>query len=75
MEIFADQIKRQLEIRNGSAIDHCAITDEELQRIWLLDEMDREKKIAQFAKEHGLYLTFYREGMCAIFEIRPNDSL
>jgi hypothetical protein len=44
MEIFADQIKRQLEIRNGSAIDHCAITDEELQRIWLLDEMGSRKK-------------------------------
>jgi len=50
--------------------DHCAITDEELQRIWPIDEMDREKKIAQFAKNYGLHLTFYRQGMCAIFEIR-----
>jgi len=68
MEILAGQIKDQLEFRDGSGIHHCAIPEEELQRIWPLNEMDRERKIAQFAKEHGLRLTFYRHGMCAIFE-------
>jgi hypothetical protein len=29
---------------------------------------DRERKIAQFAKDYGLHLTFYTQGMCAIFE-------
>jgi len=66
MEILAGQIKRQLEIRNE--IRHCAIGEEELQRIWPLNEMDRERKIAQFAKDYGLHLTWYSHGMCAIFE-------
>jgi len=69
MEILAEQIRRQLEIQNE--IYHCAILEEELQRIWPLNEMDRERKIAQFAKDNGLHLTFYRQGMCAIFETKP----
>jgi len=69
MEILAEQIKRKLEIRNR--IHHCAISDEELQRIWPLNEADRERKIAQFANDYGLHLTFYRQGMCAIFEMKP----
>ena len=32
------------------------------------DEPDREAKIAQFAKEYGFRLRFYRMGMCAIFD-------
>ena len=72
MEILAEQIRRQFEIRNGT-IHHCAILDEELQCIWPLNEMDRERKIAQFAKDYGLYLTFYRPGMCAIFENKPAE--
>jgi hypothetical protein len=70
MELLADQIKRQLEIRDGNrnGIYHCAISEEELQRIWPINEIDREKKIAEFAKDYGLHLTFYRQGLCAIFE-------
>ena len=67
MEILAEQIKRQLELQNGTGIYHCAILEDELQCIWPLNETDREKKIAQFAKEYGFRLTFYRQGMCAIF--------
>jgi len=70
MEILAEQIKRKLQIRNGT-IHHCAISEEELQRIWPLNEIDRERKIAQFAKDYGLCLTFDRRGMCAIFENKP----
>ena len=69
MEILADQIKRKLEMQNE--IDHCGISEEELQRIWPLNEMDRERKIAQFAKDYGLELTFYRQGLCAIFKKEP----
>jgi hypothetical protein len=58
MEILAEQIRRQLELRQGSAIQHCAIGEQELQRIWPLNEMDRERKIAQFAKDYGLHLTW-----------------
>ena len=68
MEILAEQINRALELRAGTAIQHCGVSDEELQRIWPLNEVDRERKIAHFAEEHGLMLTWYNEGTCAIFE-------
>ena len=76
MEILAEQIKRKLEIRDGmrNGIYHCAIGEEELQHIWPLNEMDRERKIAQFAKDYGLHLTWYSQGMCAIFENKPAAS-
>jgi len=67
MEILAEEIKRQLEIPNGM-IHYCGVGEEGLQRIWPLNEMDRERKMAQFAKDNGLHLTFYRPGLCAIFE-------
>jgi hypothetical protein len=70
VEILAGRIKRELEIRNGthSAVYHCAVLEDELQRIWPLNATDRERKIAQFAEEHGLHLTFYWQGLCAVFE-------
>ena len=73
MEILAEQIKRQLEIRDGmrNGIHHCAVGEEELQRIWPLDEENRKAKIEQFAKEYGFQLSFYKEGLCAIFEKQP----
>jgi hypothetical protein len=73
MEILAEQIKDELELRNGSGIYHCAIAEEELQRLWPLNEMDRERKIAQFAKDYGLHLTWYSHGICAIFERKPPE--
>jgi hypothetical protein len=71
MEILARQIKSGLETQTG--MRHCAIGEEELERIWPLNEMDRERKIAQFAKNYGLQLTYYRQGLCAIFEKEPPD--
>jgi len=41
MELLAEQIKRQVEIRYG--IYHCAISAEKLRRIWPINEMDRER--------------------------------
>ena len=46
---------------------HCAVYENELIRIWPLDEKDREAKLAQFAKEYGFRLAFYKPGLCAIF--------
>ena len=54
---------------------HCAIYEKELQRIWPLNDKDRKAKIAQFAKQHGLRLGFYREGLCAIFENEPPTAV
>ena len=67
VKILANHITRELE-RQTKNLGHCAIYENELQRLWPLDEKDREKKIAQFATDYGLQLTFYRQGMCAIFE-------
>jgi hypothetical protein len=55
-------------VQSQNIRQHCAIYEDELQRIWPLDEKDREKKIAQFATEHGFKLSFYKQGLCAIFE-------
>ena len=72
MKILASRIKRQLKAQT-SEWGHCAIYEVALQRIWPLNEKDRKAKIAQFAKEHGLRLGFYRQGLCAIFETeRPS---
>ena len=47
---------------------HCAVYEKELMRVWPLTDPVRESKIAQFAKQHGWRLRFYREGLCAIFD-------
>ena len=65
MKALASRIERELA---GGTWRHYAIYEEELQRIWPLNEKDREKKIAQFATEHGFRLRFYKHGLCAIFE-------
>jgi hypothetical protein len=72
MEALARQIERQM---HGKSWKHCAIYDRDLERIWPLNEKDREAKIAQFAKKYGFRLRFYQKGMCAIFDKwPPSDS-
>jgi hypothetical protein len=61
---IATQIERQLQAGQWK---HCAIYEDELQRIWPLNEKDRQVKIGQFAKEYGFRLAFYQPGLCAIF--------
>ncbi len=36
-------------------------------------DFDREEKIAQFAKEYGFHLSFYKLGLCAIFVKNPTN--
>ena len=67
MKILAARIKRQL-LLDTTKWGHCAIYENELQRIWPLNEENRKAKIEQFAKEYGFCLSFYRPGVCAIFE-------
>jgi hypothetical protein len=67
MKILARLIKRRLRSKAGKW-GHCAIYEYQLQRLWPIDEENRKQKIAQFADEHGLKLTYYRRGLCAIFE-------
>jgi len=70
MEILASKIRSELETQTQE-LGHCAIYEEELQRIWPLDEENRERKIAQFAKDYGFHLSFYSHGLCAIFVKEP----
>jgi hypothetical protein len=67
MKVLAKQIERELEMETAR-IGHCAIYEDQLQRIWPLNEENRKGKIEQFAKEHGFKLSFYKPGLCAIFE-------
>ena len=73
MEILARQIRRELELKTQT-MGHCAIYENELQRLWPLNAKDREAKIAQFAKEYGFRLRHYKKGLCAIFDKRPRET-
>jgi hypothetical protein len=69
MEILSSRITRLTE-KHG----HCVIYENELQNIWPLDEEDREKRIAQFAREYGFHLSFYKQGRCAVFVKQPPST-
>jgi hypothetical protein len=68
MEMLARRIERDLKVGEWQ---QCAVYEHALIRIWPLNEKDRETKIAQFAKQYGFRLRFYRKGMCAIFDKWP----
>jgi len=67
MKTLAERIRRELETETAK-IGHCAIYEPDLQRLWPIDEVNRKQKIAQFANEFGFKLSFYKQGLCAIFE-------
>jgi hypothetical protein len=67
METLAKQIEERM---HG---EWSMIRDEELGRIWPIDEEDREEKIVQFAKKYGFRLRLYLKGTCAIFDKWPRD--
>jgi hypothetical protein len=73
MKILASLIKRKLE-RQVGILGHCAIYEDQLKRLWPLNEKDRREKIAAFAKEYGFRLAFYKAGLCAIFEKALNGK-
>jgi len=64
MKILATRIERELK---DGRWPHCAIYEQELQRIWPLNQEDRKAKIAQFATKHEFHLSFYKHGLSAIF--------
>ena len=70
MKTLAKQIERELK---ASAWGHCAIYEDDLQRIWPIEEENRKAKIAQFAREYGFRLRFYGKGMGALFEKWPQQ--
>jgi len=68
MEALAKQIEERM---RG---DWSMIRDEDLGRIWPINEEDREEKIAQFATKYGFRLRFYQKGICAIFDKWPTEK-
>ena len=67
MKILARLIKRELRLK-ASKYGHCAVYEDELQRIWPINEENRKAKIEQFANKNGFRLVYYKRGLCAIFE-------
>jgi hypothetical protein len=67
METLAKQIEHGMH----GGWKHCLIYERDLERLWPLDEKDREAKIAQFARKYGFRLRFYGKGYCAIFDKWP----
>jgi hypothetical protein len=70
MKILAGRIRRQLRF-HANKWGHCAVYENELQRVWPLDENNRKAKIEQFAKKKGFRLAYYSHGFCSIFEELP----
>ena len=70
MKLLAQRIDSEL---RHSKWNHCAVYEDELERLWPPEEQDQEAKIAEFAKTHGLRLRFYHRGLCAIFD-KPRDK-
>jgi hypothetical protein len=63
METLAKEIEKRM---HG---DDCSmIREDDLERVWPINEEDREEKIAQFALKYGFRLRFYLKGICAIFD-------
>ena len=74
MKTLAKRIRRELE-RESPKTEHCIVYENELQRLWPIDEKNRKQRIAHFANQNGFKLTFYKPGLCAIFERKaPEDS-
>lgn len=68
-EILPKQIDRELK---QGAYRHCAIYEVDLQRLWPLDEKDREAKIARFAKDYGVSSTALQKGaLCNLRQATP----
>jgi len=65
METLANHIEHELQ---HGLWQHCAVYEDELQRLWPLETPHRELRIADFAVRYGFRLRFYQKGVCAIFE-------
>ena len=72
MKMLAQRIEAELQHRTW---EHCAVYEEELQRLWPLHAKHREADIAEFANKYGFRLRFYQKGMCAIFDKWPRDKV
>jgi hypothetical protein len=49
-----ETLAREIEHGMHGEWRHCAIYERDLERLWPLNEKDREAKIAQFARQYGI---------------------
>ena len=70
MKVLARRIERELNLGEST---QCAVYEDELKRLWPLNQKERKARIAQFAEEYGFRLRFYRKGLCAIFDKWPRS--
>ena len=47
--------------------EHCALFENDLGYICPRNDKDRKKKLREFAAQYGFRLSFYRQGLFAIF--------
>jgi len=65
MKNLAEHIDEQIQANRWG---HCAVYEEELQRLWSMNMENRKAAIERFSEEYGFRLIYYRGGICAIFE-------
>ncbi len=68
MKILAEKIAKELKEAN-----HCAIYENDLNRVWPTNGKRREAAIASFAQQHGWRLRHYKDGFFAIFDKEPSE--
>jgi len=73
VKTLAQLIRRQLQLE-ANEFGHCAIYEDELQRVWPKNEKNRKAKLAQFAKEHGFRFIYHKLGLCAMFAEEASDG-
>jgi len=62
MQTLAEHIRNEVK-----SAGYCPVYEEQLARLWSIDDQNREAKIRSFAEESGLRLRFYCKGQCAVF--------
>jgi hypothetical protein len=63
MKTLAGKIAREL-----TKASHCAVYEPDLSRVWPHNGIRREALVAEFAKQRGWRVRFYKDGFCAIFD-------
>jgi hypothetical protein len=75
LEALAKQMERAMQRAGKDWFlyhnEHCALFENDLERICPGNDQDRKRKLAEFAAQHGFRLTFYHKGLFAIFGKRP----
>lgn len=66
MKTLASKIATEL-----AKASHCAVYEPDLSRVWPHNGVGRETQVAEFAKQHGWRVRFYKDGFCAIFDKAP----